>query len=67
MSQIKTPRQPRLFNVGARSLSAYAIAKSCGANRSTFARRLNSDGFTVRQAVNSLGRISYEQLLERLS
>lgn len=67
MSQTKTPREPRLFDVGAHSLTAYAIAKLCGANRSTFARRLNSDGFTVRQAVNSLGNISYEQLLERLA
>lgn len=61
------PLKPRLFDIGAHSLTAYAIAKLCGANRSTFARRLNSDGYTVRQAVNSLGNISYDQLLERLA
>jgi len=65
--ELQPPLKPRLFDVGAHSLTAYAIAKLCGANRSTFARRLNSDGYTVRQAVNSLGKISYEQLLERLA
>lgn len=63
----QTPRKPRLFSVGARSLTAYTIAKLCGANRSTFANKLNSQGYTVKQAVNTCGQISYEQLLERLA
>lgn len=58
---------PCLFSVGDRSMTAYAIAKLCGANRSTFANKLNSQGYTVKQAVNACGRISYERLLEKLA
>ena len=63
----KTPRKPLLFDVGTKQLTAYAIAKLCGANRSTFANKLNSQGYTVKQAVNACGQISYDKLLERLA
>lgn len=67
MTAMKGTRQVQVYQVGSHALTAYAIAKLCGASRSTFARRITKDGFTVRQAVNSLGNISYEKLLERLS
>lgn len=67
MQTVKEPRKPLLFDVGTKQLTAYTIAKLCGANRSTFANKLKSQGYTVQQAVNSCGRISYAQLLERLA
>lgn len=67
MNKTKQPRQVTLFSVGGRSLTAYTIARLCGANRSTFDRRVKKDGRTVRQAVNELGQISYEKLLEKVA
>ena len=67
MNEIKTPRQVALFDVEGRSLTTYAIARLCGANRSTFDKRVKKDGYTVRQAVNELGRISYDRLVEKLA
>lgn len=67
MNESKTPRKTAYFDVGGRSLTTYAIARLCGANRSTFDKRVKKDGYTVRQAVNELGRISYDRLVEQLS
>ena len=67
MNEIKTPRQVALFDVEGRSLTTYAIARLCGANRSTFDKRVKKDGHTIRQAVNELGRISYDRLVEQLT
>jgi hypothetical protein len=66
-NESKQPRQVTLFDVGGKKFSAYAIARLCRASRSTFHRRLHKDGYTVQQAVNELGQMSYERLLEKLT